>query len=45
MAALVSGSKRRFLVYRNYDAILEYNCAHSYALSVGLLGDAIGRRQ
>jgi peptidoglycan lytic transglycosylase B len=45
MAALVSGSKRRFLVYKNYDALLEYNCAHSYALSVGLLGDAIGRRQ
>jgi membrane-bound lytic murein transglycosylase B len=44
-AALVSGSKRRFLVYQNYDALLDYNCAHSYALSVGLLGDAIGRSQ
>ena len=40
-ASLVSGSKRSFLVYSNYDAILDYNCAHSYALSVGLLGDAI----
>ncbi len=42
-ASLVSGAKRHFLVSRNYDALLEYNCAHSYALSVGLLADAIGR--
>ena len=41
-ASLVSGSKRHFLVYRNYDALLDYNCAHSYALSVGLLADRIG---
>ncbi|MCC7417887.1 MAG: lytic murein transglycosylase [Acidobacteria bacterium] len=40
-AALVSGSRRHFLVYRNYDALLEYNCAHAYALAVGLLGDAV----
>jgi membrane-bound lytic murein transglycosylase B len=40
-ASLVSGSARHFLVYSNYDALLEYNCAHSYAISVGLLGDAI----
>jgi len=40
-ASLVSGSKRYFLVYGNYDALLEYNCAHSYALSVALLGDAV----
>jgi membrane-bound lytic murein transglycosylase B len=40
-ASLVSGKARHFLVYRNYDAILEYNCAHSYALSVALLGDRI----
>ncbi len=39
-ASLVSGSTRHFLVYGNYDAILEYNCSHSYALSVALLGDA-----
>ena len=39
-AALVSGATRHFLVYRNYDALLEYNCAHSYALSVGLLAVA-----
>jgi peptidoglycan lytic transglycosylase B len=40
-ASLVSGSTRHFLVYGNYDALLDYNCAHSYAISVGLLGDAI----
>jgi membrane-bound lytic murein transglycosylase B len=37
----VSGSKRHFLVSTNYDALLDYNCAHSYALSVALLGDAL----
>lgn len=40
-AALVSGATRRFLVDANYDALLEYNCAHSYAITVALLGDAI----
>jgi membrane-bound lytic murein transglycosylase B len=40
-ASLVSGSTRHFLVDANYDAILEYNCAHSYAITVALLGDAI----
>ncbi len=40
-ASLVSGSSRRFLVYRNYDALLDYNCAHSYAVGVGLLSDAL----
>jgi membrane-bound lytic murein transglycosylase B len=24
-------------VYRNYEAVLGYNCAHTYALSVVLL--------
>jgi membrane-bound lytic murein transglycosylase B len=43
-AALVSGAERNFLVYKNYDALLDYNCAHSYALSVGLLADAIGSK-
>lgn len=43
-AALVSGATRRFLVSGNYDALLDYNCAHSYALSVGLLADFIGSR-
>jgi membrane-bound lytic murein transglycosylase B len=41
-AAIVSGATRRFLVYANYDALLEYNCAHAYAVSVGLLADRIG---
>jgi membrane-bound lytic murein transglycosylase B len=40
-ASLVSGTTRRFLVDANYDALLEYNCAHAYAVTVGLLGDAI----
>jgi membrane-bound lytic murein transglycosylase B len=40
-AAMVSGAKRHFLVYGNYDALLEYNCAHSYAISVALLSDRI----
>ncbi len=40
-AALVSGSSRHFLVYSNYDALLEYNCAHAYALSVAMLGDRL----
>jgi membrane-bound lytic murein transglycosylase B len=43
-ASLVSGVKRHFLVYPNYQAILDYNCVHAYGLSVGLLGDrAMGR--
>lgn len=41
-ASLVTAGTRRFLVYPNYDAILAYNCAHAYALSVGLLADRIG---
>jgi membrane-bound lytic murein transglycosylase B len=40
-ASLVSGTTRHFLVNANYDAILDYNCAHSYAITVALLGDAI----
>ncbi len=40
-AALVSGRTRHFLVYSNYDALLDYNCAHSYALGVALLGDRL----
>ncbi len=40
-AALVSGSSRHFLVYGNYDALLQYNCAHAYALSVAMLGDRL----
>ena len=40
-ASLVSGASRHFLVYGNYDALLEYNCAHAYALSVALLSERI----
>jgi len=40
-ASLVSGDIRHFLVYPNYDAILDYNCANSYAISVALLGNAV----
>jgi peptidoglycan lytic transglycosylase B len=40
-ASLVAGDTRHFLAYSNYDALLEYNCAHSYAISVALLGDAV----
>jgi membrane-bound lytic murein transglycosylase B len=40
-AALVTTDSRMFLVYENYDAILRYNCAHYYALSVALLADQI----
>jgi membrane-bound lytic murein transglycosylase B len=41
-ASMVSGLSRHFLVSANYDALLEYNCAHAYALTVGLLSDSIG---
>jgi membrane-bound lytic murein transglycosylase B len=40
-ARLVAAGKRQFLVYENYDALLRYNCAHHYALSVALLADRI----
>jgi membrane-bound lytic murein transglycosylase B len=41
-ASLVRIDVRTFLVYGNYEALLGYNCAHAYALSVGLLADRIG---
>ena len=41
-ASLLQGGSRTFLVYRNYEAILAYNCANTYALSVALLADRIG---
>ena len=40
-AGLVDVGERKFLVYPNYDAILGYNCAHYYALSVALLADRL----
>jgi membrane-bound lytic murein transglycosylase B len=44
-AALVVGDKgddRGWLVYRNFCSLMRYNPAFRYALSVGLLADAIG---
>ena len=43
-ASLVRADTRRFLVYGNYEALLGYNCAHTYALSVAFLADRIGGR-
>ncbi len=40
-AALVLTGTRAFLVYPNYDALLGYNCAHHYALSVSLLAERL----
>jgi membrane-bound lytic murein transglycosylase B len=42
-ASLIAAGARGYLLYPNYDALLEYNCAHSYALSIALLADQIGR--
>jgi hypothetical protein len=39
--SLVSGTKQHYLVFPSYDAILDYNCSHSYAVTVGLLSDRI----
>ena len=41
-ASLLHTGKRTYLVYANYEALLEYNCAHSYAMAVALLADQIG---
>jgi membrane-bound lytic murein transglycosylase B len=43
-ASLVRVGSRRFLVYANYESLLGYNCAHTYALSVAFLSDRIGNR-
>lgn len=40
-ASLVRGVNRHFLVYRNYHTLIDYNCAHSYAVSAGLLSDSV----
>lgn len=40
-AGLLNTGGRHFLVYGNYDAILRYNCAHNYALSVAILADRL----
>jgi lytic murein transglycosylase len=47
MAALIEPDgydARAFLLTTNYHAILDYNCSNFYALSVGVLADAIARR-
>ena len=40
-SALVSGDTRAFLVNHNYDALIDYNCSHAYAITVALLADSI----
>lgn len=40
-ASLLRAGAKNYLVYGNYDALLGYNCAHSYALAVGLLSDRL----
>lgn len=40
-ASLIQLDGRAFLVYRNYETLLTYNCAHPYALSVAMLADKI----
>lgn len=43
-ASLAQVDGRSFLVYRNYEAILGYNCSHRYAVSVVTLADRAARR-
>ena len=40
-ASLLRAGAKSYLVYNNYDSLLGYNCAHAYALAVGLLSDRI----
>lgn len=40
-ASLMIAGTRAFLLYPNYEALLDYNCAHSYALSVALMADRL----
>jgi membrane-bound lytic murein transglycosylase B len=40
-ASLVEVGGHSFLVYPNYESILDYNCAHLYALSIGMLADRL----
>jgi membrane-bound lytic murein transglycosylase B len=41
-ASLFHSGTRSFLLYGNYEALLGYNCAHTYALSVAMLADRVG---
>jgi membrane-bound lytic murein transglycosylase B len=38
-ASLLRTGTRTYLVYANYEALLSYNCAHTYAMSVALLSE------
>ena len=40
-ASLLNAGSKTYLVYGNYEALLGYNCAHAYALAVGLLSNRI----
>lgn len=40
-ASLLEVEDRAYLVTPSYEALLAYNCAHAYALSVGLLADRL----
>jgi membrane-bound lytic murein transglycosylase B len=40
-ASLVRVGARAFLVHRNYEVLLQYNCAHHYALGVSLLSERL----
>lgn len=42
-ASLLELDTRTYLVTGNYDALLAYNCANTYALSVALLADRLPR--
>ena len=42
-ASLLRLDSRAFLVTVNYEALLGYNCAHTYALSVAMLADRLER--
>jgi membrane-bound lytic murein transglycosylase B len=41
VASLLRAGSRSYLVYDNYSVLLQYNCAHAYALAVSLLADRI----
>jgi membrane-bound lytic murein transglycosylase B len=43
-ASLLRVSGHSYLVYRNYEAVLAYNCAHAYALSVAHLSERVATR-
>lgn len=40
-ASLATIGNRDFLMYQNYEALLGYNCAHHYALSVAFLAERL----